>query len=474
VRLLTTYLPQRSQGALDLTPDARVLGFTLIVSILTGLLFGLTPAWQTTRLSLTASLKDQTGSSLAPSRLALNKLLVVTQVALSLFLLIGAGLFVRSLRNLRTLDVGMNYENIVQFSLDTGNGYSPQQRNDLYKRVLERLEGMPGARSATLLYFSLLSGGGISYNITAPGFSAGPDESTECDAMAVGPRFFETMKMPILAGRDFGPHDELPIPTATPRPAAGPQNLTDAPLLSAVVNQTMARFFFGSNNPVGKVFSMKGNGQRFEIIGVTQDAKYLNLREQPPRTYYTYYFQQPGRNSIMFQLRTSAEPGDYAGTIQRVMREIDPQVQVVGLQTMAEVVDQSLVQERFIAQTASAFSVIALLLACVGLYGVMSYTVTRRTNEIGIRMALGARSRDVVGLVMREVVLLVALGAAIGLCAALATMRLVASLLFGLTATDPLTIVLATSLLLVVAALAGYLPARRASRVDPLVALRWE
>jgi ABC-type antimicrobial peptide transport system permease subunit len=236
----------------------------------------------------------------------------------------------------------------------------------------------------------------------------------------------------------------------------------------------MARFFFGIDNPVGKIFSWKGSGQRFEIIGVTQDAKYLNLREQPPRTYYTYYFQQPGQSSITFQLRTSGEPRDYAGTIQRVMRDIDPQVQVVGLQTMAEVVDQSLVQERFIAQTASAFSVIALLLACVGLYGVMSYTVTRRTNEIGIRMALGARSRDVVGLVMREVVLLVALGAAIGLLAALATLRLVSSLLFGLTATDPLTIVLATSLLLVVAALAGYLPARRASRVDPLIALRWE
>ena len=209
--VLTSYLPQPSQSALDVLPDARVLSFTLIVSLVTGLLFGLTPAWQATRQTLTGALKDHIGASAGPSRLAINKLLVVTQVALSLFLLIGAGLFVRSLRNLRTLDVGMNYENIVQFSVDTGTAYNVQQRNDLYKRVLERLEALPGASSATLLYFSLLSGGGISYNFTAPEFSGGPNDNTECNAMAVGPKFFETMKMPILAGRDFGPQDERPI-----------------------------------------------------------------------------------------------------------------------------------------------------------------------------------------------------------------------------------------------------------------------
>lgn len=183
--VLIGYLPQQSQSALDVIPDARVLGFTLIVSLLTGLLFGLTPAWQATRQSLTGALKDHTGASAGPSRLALNKLLVVTQVALSLFLLIGAGLFVRSLRNLRTVDVGMNYENIVQFSVDTGNAYNAQQRNDLYKGVLERLEALPGAQAATLLYFSLLSGGAISYNFTAPEFSGGPNDNTQCNAIAV-------------------------------------------------------------------------------------------------------------------------------------------------------------------------------------------------------------------------------------------------------------------------------------------------
>jgi predicted permease len=474
LRGLITYLPQQTQTALDVPLDARVLAFTLAVSVLTGLLFGLAPAWQATRLNLTASLKDQTGASAGRSRLTLNKTLVVTQVALSLFLLIGAGLFARSLWNLRTLDAGLNYENIVQFSIDPGGGYNAPRRSDLYKQALTRLEALPGVQSATLLYFSLLSGGGIGLTITVPGYTPAPDENMECNVMAVGPRFFETMKMPILAGRDFGPQDERPAPTSSQPAATGPQSLASAPPLSVVINQAMARYFFGNENPVGKRFNLKGNGQPYEIFGVTKDAKYLNLREQPPRTYYPYYFQLPERDNMTIQFRTSGGTTDYAATLARLARELSPQAQVVGLRMMSDVVNESLTQERFIAQLGSAFSLFALLLACVGLYGVMSFAVTRRTGEIGIRMALGAEARDVIRLVMREVSLLVALGAGVGLAAALAATRLVATLLFGLTPTDPLTIALATLLLIGVAALAGYLPARRAARVDPLVALRHE
>ena len=465
VRLLTTYLPQQSRSALNLAIDARVLLFTLIVSVLTGLVFGLTPAWQTTRQSVITALKDQTGASAGPSRLAVNKFLVVAQVSLSLFLLIGAGLFVRSLQNLRNLDVGMNYENILQFSLDVGDSYSPQQRSDLNKTVLERLEALPGAHSATLSYFSLLGGAGLSFNVTAPDFPQPPDVNTECDSMAVGPRFFETMKMPILYGRDFGPQDERPIPTATPKSVT--------PVLYAVINQSMARFFFGDKDPIGKRFTSEGKTQ-FEIIGVTQDSKYADIKEQTPRIYYTYYFQRPRREGVTFQVRTDTQALDYGGVIQRLVRELDPQVQVIGLQTMADVVDQSIVQERFIAQTATAFSLVALMLACIGLYGVMSNAVTRRTNEIGIRMALGAKSGDVVKLVMREVLVLVVLGTVIGLLASFATMRLLSNFLFDVRPSDPLTIVFATLLLILVAGLAGYLPARRASHVDPLIALRAE
>ena len=414
LQALVTYLPQQAQTGLDVAPDARVFAFALLVSVLTGVLFGLVPAWQATRLNLTASLKDQTGGSTSGSRLRLNKTLVVTQVALSLFLLIGAGLFVRSLRNLQTLDVGMSYDNIVQFSLDLGGGYNAQQRSDFYKQMLPRLESLPGVQSATLLYFSLLGGGGIDLDVSVPGYAAAPDEKVACNVMAVGPRFFETMKMPIIAGRDFGPQDERPVPTSAPPATTGPQSKANEPPQAVVINQAMARYFFGKENPVGKRFSLKGNGQPYEIIGVTQDAKYLNLREQPPRTFYPYYFQASERDNMMLQFRTSNAAVDYAATLRQLVRELNPQAQVVGVRMMGDVVNDSLVQERFLAQLGSAFSLIALLLACIGLYGVMSYAVTRRTNEIGIRMALGAKPLDVVRLVLSEVLLLVALGIGIG------------------------------------------------------------
>ncbi|HKC88341.1 MAG TPA: ABC transporter permease, partial [Blastocatellia bacterium] len=389
---------------------------------LTGLLFGLAPAWQATRLDLTASLKDQTGASAGRSRLMLNKLLVVTQVALSLFLLVGAGLFVRSLRNLRTLDAGINYDNIVHFRIDAGSAYNPARLMDLHKQALRRLEALPGARSATMSIATPLTGAYLLSRITVPGHNSGTDENMACNILVVGPRFFETMKMPLLAGRDFGPQDELK--TSSERMDAAAPNTPDtaadaqpsAPF-SAVINQAMARHFFGNENPIGKRFTWDDGKRTIEIIGVVRDAKYTNLREQPPRTFYLYYFQAPIPFNLTIQLRTVGDPAPYATTIQRLVREIDPQLQVVGLQTMSEAVNETLVQERFIAQVAGAFSLFALLLACVGLYGVMSYAVTRRTNEIGVRMALGAQRREVVWLVMREVSLLVAVGACIGLAA---------------------------------------------------------
>jgi predicted permease len=473
LRGLIRYLPQQTQTALDVALDMRVLAFTIVVSVITGLLFGLAPAWQATRLNLTASLKDQTGASASRSRLALNKTLVVTQVALSLFLLIGAGLFARSLWNLRTLDAGLDYENIVQFSIDPGGGYDARQRSDIYKQMLARLEALPGVQSATLLYFSLLSGdSGLRFNVSVPGYTQTPDENMQCSEMAVGTRFFETMKMPILAGRDFGLQDDRPPTPPNSQPGAFP-SMAGAPPLYAVINQAMARYFFGNENPVGRRFIVRGDWQ-VEIIGVTKDAKYKDLREQPPRAYYLYYFQQPQREGVTFQLRAGGGTANYAATLGRLAREISPQAQVIGLRMMADVVNESLTQERFIAQLGSAFSLFALLLACVGLYGVMSYTVARRTNEIGVRMALGAQGADVVRMVMKETMLMVAIGMAIGLGAALATTRLIATLLFELSPYDPLTIATAALLMTVVAAFAGYLPARRASRVDPMTALRFE
>ncbi|MGH9837917.1 MAG: ABC transporter permease [Blastocatellia bacterium] len=467
LRLLITYLPVESRGALDVSPDARVLGFTLAVSVLTGLLFGLAPAFQAARLNLTAAMKEQSGPAQGRSHAALGRLLVVTQVALALCLLIGAGLFVRSLRNLRTLDAGMDYGHIVQFEIDTGSGYDDARRGALYRQTLARLEALPGVQAATLLSFGLLAGRTGFVDVVAPGQASG--EKLRCNVLQVGPRFFEMMKQPLLSGRDFAWQDERPVQPRATSTAALPEY--------AVINQTMARQLFGEENPIGKrlqAVSIASGGKLVEIIGVTQDARVAGLREPPSPTFYLYYFQQPGRDEMAFQLRTMGEPSAYAASIQRAVRELDPQLQIVDLRTLSEVVNTSLVQERFIAQTAGAFSLFALLLAALGLYGVMSHAVARRTSEIGIRMALGAQRRDVLWLVLREAMLLVVAGVGIGVMAALGAMRFVSGLLFGLTHTDPLTIATAALLMIGVALLAGYLPARRAAQVDPLIALRQE
>ncbi len=468
--LLLTFLPQYNGPiAINLALNARALGFTLAVSLLTGLLAGLAPALRATRLDLVSSLKEQAGhSSAGMARLPLNKLLVVAQVALSLFLLVGAGLFVRSLQNLKNLDAGFDRENVTLFELDPGPDYPLARRATLYKQLLARLEALPGARAASVSSYSLLSGTSQSMKASVDGYTPPPDEDMVCKQLWVTPQYFATMGIPLLRGRDFGPQDELHAsePAATATVAKRP--------LVAVINQTMARQFFGDGDPIGKRIRFPGykNSEPFEIVGVVRDAKYLSLREQTPRI---TYFPPNGFEST-FQLRAAGDPAGLAAAIRRVVQELDPKVQTLGLRTMNDIVNESLAQERFVAQLAGFFSLFALLLACIGLYGVMSYTVTRRTREIGVRMALGAQGGDVLRMVLRETMLLVVAGLVIGLAAALATTKLIESLLFdllfGLTATDPLTIALAALLLLAVAALAGWLPARRAARVDPLVALR--
>jgi len=456
-RLLLSYLPGHETLSLNLDLDARVLGFTMTVSLLTGILFGLAPALRATRLDLTSALKDQTGGArIGQSRLPLNKILVVTQVALSLFLLIGAGLFVRSLQKLRGLDLGFDRENVVLFSLDLGTGYDAARATNLFRRLLERLETLPGTRSASLSSYGLLSNNYWGDKVIAQGYTPRPDEDLTCHGQIIGPRFFETMGIPLLLGRDFSSQD-------------------DQLRRVAIINQAMARDFFPNENPIGKRFSIIGQtDQPIEIVGVVKDAKYQTLRERAPRTFYLPFFQQLGASDTTFELRTFIQPAGLAESIRRVALELDPKLQIIGLRKMNDVVDSALTQERFVAQLAGFFSLFALLLAAIGLYGVMSYTVSHRISEIGIRMALGAQAVEVIKLVMRETALLVGIGVIIGLGAALAFTRLISSLLFDLTPTDPLTIALASLLMIASAALAGFLPARRACRVDPMIALRYE
>jgi predicted permease len=479
-RVLLAYLPQEQTVTFDLAPDMAVLFFTLTVALMTSLLFGLAPALRATQLDLSSSLKATVDGGIGRSRLTPHRLLIVTQVALSLFLLVGAGLFVRSLHNLKNVDAGFDQENVVLFSLNTPGGYTLAQRVNLYQRTLERLEALPGASAASLASFSLLSGSGMNSNIVIEGYANRPDEDMDCHRLWVGPKYFQTMGMTLLEGRGFNSQELQPQGRLIAEQTAASQLPTQQPQvpLAAVINQTMARRFFRDQSPLGRRFRLQRGplqGVPIEVIGVVKDAKYYTLREQTPCTFYLSSFQRPreGEARILL-LRSFADPTSLPTAIECALRELDPQAQMLNLQTMNEVVDRSLLEERFVAQLGSFFGLFALLLASIGLYGVMSYTTAQRTREIAIRIALGARAADVGRLVLRETMLLVGAGVVIGLGAAFAATRLVASLLFGLGPSDPLTMALAVLLMMLMAALAGYLPARRATKVDPLVALRNE
>lgn len=447
-------------GALgvDLKIDLPVLGFTIAVSLATGLLFGLAPALRATKVDLTPALKDNARSVTGGSRSLLTKSLIIVQVAMSLVLLVGAGLFVRTLRNLQNVDLGFNRENLLLFNVEPGlNGYDRPNMAQLYRRMTERLEAVPGVRSATVSLIPLLSGQAQTRGIDVQGHASQPNDNNDAKVNTVGAHFFETIEMPILLGRGLSARDEETSPRV------------------AVINQMMARKYFGDENPLGRRFGFGGpetSGQ-IEIIGVTRDAKYTDMRSQTEPTVYLPYLQSIPRQAT-FIVRTSGDASAMTASIREAVHEVDTNLPLFGIKTQSQQADESLVQERLFATLSSFFGVLALLLACIGLYGVMSYGVARRTNEIGIRMALGATATRVTRMVMRETMLVVGIGVAIGLGAAVATTRLVAAMLFGLAPTDPLTVSLAVLLMLGVAALAGYIPARRAARVDPMIALRYE
>ncbi len=445
---------------LDLHPDPLVLGFTGASSILATILFGLAPALRATRVDLTPALKETGRSGAQRSRLGLGKALVVSQVAISLLLMFGAGLFVRTLENLENLDPGFDRKSVLTFDIDaTKSGYKGPAVARLYKEVVDRIEAIPGVRSASLSQMApITGGGGWDNSVWVQGYTPRPDENTTVYLNSVSPKYFETVGTPLLLGRDFGPQDTENTPKV------------------AVINQTMARYFFGNADPIGKKFGWWGEDRyklQIEVIGVVKDAKYETLREQVPRTAYLDCFQgTPG--SMTFEVRTSLKPLAVISQVGNEIRAIDKEIRFGGFETLEEHVDESLGHERLMATLSSLFGLLSLLLACVGLYGVMAYAVERRTNEIGIRMALGARQANVLWIVLRETLLLVLMGVAIGVPAALASARLISSMLYAVRPTDPVTFAVVSLLLTGVALAASYIPARRATKVDPMVALRYE
>jgi predicted permease len=441
---------------LELKLDPTVLGFTAAVSILTGLLFGLAPALRATQVDLASALKDDARSLAGGGRSLMARALVVAQVAMSLVLLVGAGLFLRTLSNLESVDAGFNRENLLLFRVDPVlSGYKGAQAAGLYRTMIERIGAVPGVRAVTVSRHPLLSGSSRVDRVTIMGHVP-PSESSDVYINVVAPNFFDTMEMPILSGRSLSPRDDELAPKV------------------AVINQVMAKVYFGDENPVGRRFDFGPQTEgKIEIVGVARDARYTGLRAETPPTVYIPLPQDvpPQAN---FAVRTAIEPGGMIASVRQAVREVDSNLPLFDIKTQSEQAEQSIAQERLFAQLTGAFGLLALLLSAIGLYGVLSYSVARRTAEIGIRMALGAERWDVISMIMRSVMILVLLGVALGLGGALAATRMISGMLYGITPTDPWTIVLAVLVLMAVAMLAGFLPARRASRVDPLAALRYE
>jgi predicted permease len=460
-QFLVSFIPRKSAPlTLQFSPDARILGFTAAVSVLTGILFGLAPAWRATRVQLSATLKDKTQSlGGSKARLGLGKVLIVSQIALSLLLLIGASLFVRSLQKLRQVETGFNNrDHILLFSIDCyGTAYKGTKLSALHRELLERMNNLPGVRSASLSTATPIAGGVDATQIFVSGAAPRPDNE-EINVSVVAPKYFETVGIPLVAGRDFSPQDGEQSPKV------------------AVVSESMARHYFPNENPLRRRFSLtkQERGEEREIVGVVKDAKFDSLRKENTRIVYLSHQQDWTRPSITFALRTSGGPAGLMATVRHAIQSVGKDIPVTKIRTLAAQIDEALAQERLVATLSGFFGLLALLLACIGLYGLMSYAVARRTHEIGIRMALGAQAHDVLKLVMRETLLLVFLGVAIGLGAAVATTRVISSLLFGLTPTDPATLALAVLLLIATATFAGYLPPRKASKLDPMVALRDE
>ncbi len=444
---------------LDVRLDGRVLAFTALVSLVTAMLFGLVPALHATRLDLMSALRNQ-GSIPDPKSQGwrLRKGLVISQVAVSLLLLIGAGLFLRSLQNLRNLDTGFRSEGVLLVEIDPrGGGYTEEQLPNLYEELVQRIEAVQEVRSASLSLFSLFSNATWRSSVAVDGYEPQTDEDPQANGNMIVPGYFDTVGIPIVSGRKLESSDREGAP------------------LVAVVNETFAKRYLGDRLAIGGRFGMGGeeSSRNIEVVGVVQDLKYNDLREEtPPLVYFPVMQNMTYLHSL--EVKTSGDPAAVTTSIRQVIQKVAGDLPIVNVTTLGEQVDQSLRQEKLISKLTSFFGLLALTLASIGVYGVLAFGVAQRTNEIGIRMALGARRYDVVWMILKDGTSLVAIGVGVGIVAALGTTHFVSSLLFGLTEKDPVTLLSATAVLIGVSIFAGYLPARRASRLDPLEALRYE
>jgi predicted permease len=439
--------------------DWKVLAFVLAVTLVTGVVFGIAPALRGTGMNVSSALKE-TSRSVVGGRSVLSKALLVVQVAISLVLLIGAGLFLQTLQNLRHVDVGFNPQNLLLFRVNPSlNRYDEKKTTALYHDLLERLAAVPGVRAVGLSNPALLSGSINSTGIYVQGrvySGSRQGENNGINRLVISPNFFDVLGIPVVLGRGFTDRDNAEAPKVV------------------VINETAARKYFPNQHPIGHRFgnSVETSGE-MEVVGVLHDVKYDSVRDATPPTMYVPY-PQTRVGTAVFEVRTAGGPAGVVGGVREAARQIDPNLPLTDVSTQIEQVEKRFAREKLFAQAYTLFGAVALFLASMGLFGLMSYNVSRRTNEIGIRMALGAQRQDVLRLVLGESMLLVVVGVIIGAGIALLSTSFVATYLFGLPARDITSMMLAIAVMVAVSAFAGYFPARRASLVDPMVALHYE
>ena len=456
-QLLISYLQTTPLASLDLGLDYRVLAFTFLVSIATGIIFGLAPALQASRLDIITALKSE-GSWQHTGRSRLRALFVTAQLTLSVVLLIGAGLFIRSLQSANRIDPGFRVDRALTVPLNLGLlRYNETEGTNFYRDLLSRVQLQPGVERASLVRFQQLGFSFAQYQVMAEGSGAGPgDEGVSVGFNVVGPNYFKTMETPLLRGRDFAETDRKGTPQII------------------VINETLAAMLWPHEDALGKRLSVGGpEGPFLEVVGVARDGKYRSLGEAPQPYVYQPVLQSYDPKMTLV-VRTTGEPQALAPAVREQIRALDAKLPVADVKTLRDQVDLSLFPSRVAAWTLGGFGALALLLAAIGIYGVVSYSVAQRTREIGVRMALGAKRKDVLRLVLGQGLFVIALGLIVGLSLAFAATRLIAGFLYGVGATDLLTFGAVPLLLGIVALGASYIPARRATKVDPLVALRYE
>jgi predicted permease len=458
--LMAALLPRQATDTVVLKIDPIVMAFAGALAIGTGLLFGLFPALHSTRPDLVSALKGQTGQpSGARSAARFRASLATAQIALSMALLVSAGLFTKSLFNVSKVDLGLKADNVIMFRVSPElNGYTPERSRQLFERMEDELSALPGVKNVTSSTVPLLSGSNWGSDVAVEGFKAGPDTDTNSRYNEIGPNYFATLGIPILAGRDFSRSDALGAPKV------------------AIVNEAFAKKFNLGRDAVGKRMGNQGGtgALSMEIVGLVKNAKYSQVKQEIPPLFFAPYRQDERIGGINFYVLTAADPEPFMANITKVVARLDANLPVERLQTLPQQIKDNVFLDRFISVLSTAFASLATLLAAVGLYGVLAYTVSQRTREIGLRMALGAAPERVRAMVMRQVGVMTIVGGVIGLAAAVALGRLAQSLLYQMQGWDPIVLTSAAGSLTVVAIAAGFIPAHRASQVDPMTALRYE